>query len=343
MIDLSENIKTKWSTRNKNYYVEKGYDYSGIGDELWVRVGDLPQNSSISVHVKCDCEDCSSPDAFTPLRNYNRIVKENGIYRCKSCTIKNNHLQSLVKAQTREKYYQLFLDKCAEHDCIPLTTFDEFINTTIDVRYICPIHGETKTNMSRIIWNDAWCYDCGKIHMREKERFSPEEVKEIIESRNNNKLLNKNDYVNIKTSNLMIICGSCNNVFTTSLGSFIAGNGKCAACYQQYSRGENKIAEVLNKYNVKHIRQMKFDDCRDKNVLPFDFYLPEHNCLIEFQGKQHYESVEYFGGQEYLEYVQKHDKIKKEYANNNNIDIFYIDYLQKNDIEEILVTKFNLE
>ena len=56
--------------------------------------------------------------------------------------------------------------------------------------------------MSRISNENAWCYKCGKIHMAEKQRLSPEKVKELIESKNNNLLLNPDDYINATTKNL---------------------------------------------------------------------------------------------------------------------------------------------
>ena len=55
-------------------------------------------------------------------------------------------------------------------------------------------------------------------------------------------------------------------------------------------------------------------------------YLPDLNTAIEYQGRQHYEAVEFFGGQEYLEYIQHHDKIKSEYCANNNIQLICIPY-----------------
>lgn len=72
--------------------------------------------------------------------------------------------------------------------------------------------------------------------------------------------------------------------------------------------------------------QKTFENCSSKALLRFDFYLPEHNLCIEYNGIQHYESVGYFGGDENLTIVQKRDNIKKDYCINENIKLLIIKY-----------------
>ena len=71
------------------------------------------------------------------------------------------------------------------------------------------------------------------------------------------------------------------------------------------SSGEVYIANYLSNNNILYIPQYKIDECRNKNPLPFDFGIIDENekllGLIEFQGKQHYEPIDYFGGQENFE------------------------------------------
>ena len=91
MINYFDTVCIRWTTRNKTYYTNRGYKFTAFGDELYVCIQDLPENSSVSVPVLCDCPNCTTGIIMTPYRNYNKIIAENGIYRCKSCTIKNNH------------------------------------------------------------------------------------------------------------------------------------------------------------------------------------------------------------------------------------------------------------
>lgn len=108
---------------------------------------------------------------------------------------------------------------------------------------------------------------------------------------------------------------------------------------------EQIIAKWLDDNMINYISQYRFNDCRDKNALPFDFYLPMYNMCIEYDGRQHYYPVDFAGkGEEWalqqLKITQTHDKIKTEYCKNNNILLLRISYLQN--IEEELCKNFYL-
>ena len=105
--------------------------------------------------------------------------------------------------------------------------------------------------------------------------------------------------------------------------SILSGTG-CPKCNE--SKGERKISHWLNNHNITYISQKRFDDCRDKLALPFDFYLPDYNIAIEYDGEQHYRPIEYFGGKEHYDKVTKHDRIKDDYCKSNNIDLLRIPY-----------------
>lgn len=75
---------------------------------------------------------------------------------------------------------------------------------------------------------------------------------------------------------------------------------------------------------------------KDKKVLPFDFYLPTHNLCIEYDGLQHFEAVEFWGGSENLKYIQKHDQIKNNFCKINNIKLIRIKYNRKFKSDDIL-------
>lgn len=103
-----------------------------------------------------------------------------------------------------------------------------------------------------------------------------------------------------------------------------------------FSKGENSIWNWLNYNKIKFEFQKRFQDCRDKNTLPFDFYIPKYNMCIEFQGSQHYDPGFYIrkkksqeeGMKKYL-IQKKHDEIKKNYCIQNNINFLEIKYTEK--------------
>jgi very-short-patch-repair endonuclease len=100
------------------------------------------------------------------------------------------------------------------------------------------------------------------------------------------------------------------------------------------SMGEKRIYDYLIRKNIEFIYQKQFDDCKNIKPLPFDFYLPKYNLIIEFDGEQHYNSANAFNFESF-ESIQKHDKIKNQYCADNNINIIRILYheLADNTIE----------
>ena len=91
---------------------------------------------------------------------------------------------------------------------------------------------------------------------------------------------------------------------------------------------------LLEKSNIKYIKENTFIECRNKLPLPFDFYLPDYNTIIEFDGIQHYKAVKCFGGEKRFKETKKHDKIKNNYCEKNNIKMVRIKYDE--DIESVL-------
>ena len=130
------------------------------------------------------------------------------------------------------------------------------------------------------------------------------------------------------------ICKKCNKVFYSNIHDMLSKEGrKCPYCYDE-SKGERKIRLFLEKEGINFIKEKRFKDCMDINTLPFDFYLPDYSCLIEFQGEQHYKPS--FRGKNNLELIQKHDKIKKDFAISNGFNFLEIPSWKFDDIEGIL-------
>ncbi len=182
---------------------------------------------------------------------------------------------------------------------------------------ICPKHGEFKQIPESHITQKTGCPKCSK-----KYHYSTDEFIRIVSSLHNDKydysVVNyKNNYTKIK-----IICPE-HGEFEQTPSNHLQGKG-CELCNE--SKGENIIKLWLEKNNIKYIRQHRFIDCVYKRKLPFDFYLPEHNICIEFNGKQHYNPIKYWGGEDGLKSQQKRDNIKINYCKNKSIKLLTIKY-----------------
>ncbi len=136
------------------------------------------------------------------------------------------------------------------------------------------------------------------------------------------------------------ICNECGNKFYRKVASI--HRHKSVVCPQcKLSEGEKRITNYLKLNNINYISQKTFDGLvgtRGGN-LSYDFYLPDYNLLIEYQGEFHDGSVSH-QTEEDFDRQQEHDKRKKEYAKKNNIELLEIWYWDFDNIDEIL--KMNL-
>ena len=129
---------------------------------------------------------------------------------------------------------------------------------------------------------------------------------------------------------------------TTSIINFTQHGGQlCPKCsHNNESIGESYVRIYLENHKINFEKEKWFPDCRDQNPLPFDFYLPKLNTIIEFDGRQHFDEVDHFHYS--LETVQKHDSIKNNYCHDHNINLIRIPYTKMNKIDDILNNKLNL-
>lgn len=149
------------------------------------------------------------------------------------------------------------------------------------------------------------------------------------------------DYIDSKTK-LKCRCLLCNGIFYMKPSHLISGHG-CRHC--TCSIGEDKIRHFLDEHNIQYESQKFFEDLKGirGRVLTFDFYLPQFNLLIEFQGKQHEKPIKYFGGKDSFEIQQEHDRRKREYSKLHNINLLEIWYYDINKIEEIMTKALGLK
>jgi hypothetical protein len=127
----------------------------------------------------------------------------------------------------------------------------------------------------------------------------------------------------------------CERIFSQIVSDHFSGCG-CSICNQ--SKKEKFIESVLISNNMLHEKQKTFEDCKFKNKLKFDFYLPEYNTCIEFDGIQHFKPIRYFGGKKAFNLQIIKDNIKNEYCVNKKIKLIRFNYEQDTEyIKNILL------
>lgn len=200
-----------------------------------------------------------------------------------------------------------------------------YINDSTPIKIICPIHG-IFTQSPHAHLNGSGCPKCVGFN-KTTEVFISEA--KLIHG-------NKYDYSLVEytsaTNKIKIICNK-HGIFEQKPNKHLNGNG-CKYCFE--SKGEIKIVRFLDDNNVEYVREKRFKNC--KNLLPllFDFYLPNQNLLIEYDGEQHFKSINYWGGDIGFKSRQINDEIKNKFANENSINLLRIKFSEINKVNQIL-------
>ena len=183
------------------------------------------------------------------------------------------------------------------------------------VKIICPIHGLFKQNPEFHL--KRGCPICeGNMKLTTDQIIYI--FKEIHDTKYDYSLVEyKGDKIKVQ-----IICPN-HGIFEQRPCNHKNGEG-CPKCRE--SKGEIKIRKILNEHNINFISQKKFSECKDQHKLLFDFYLPEINTCIEYDGEQHFESNSFFGGDVRLINQIKKDQIKNDFCEKNNIKLLRIRY-----------------
>ena len=101
--------------------------------------------------------------------------------------------------------------------------------------------------------------------------------------------------------------------------------------YLAMHKGEEYIKQYLQKNNISFNTQQKFSDLlgTGDGQLSYDFSIPNEkygHILIEYNGIQHYEAVDYFGGEEQFKKQKEHDKRKRDYAKKHGYKLITVKY-----------------
>ena len=177
--------------------------------------------------------------------------------------------------------------------------------------------------------------------MFKKKKVSAKTLKKISENNFIDEIGNKYGKLTVirkapskTTGGTMWLCEcDCGNTIIVSGNSLRTGNTQSCGCLG-HSKGEFKIEKILKENNISFIKE--YPVLINNRTFRFDFAIFQNDKLqyfIEYDGKQHFEPVEFFGGKEYYEYIKDNDDIKNNYCIVNNIPLIRISYLKYNDIQ----------
>ena len=118
-------------------------------------------------------------------------------------------------------------------------------------------------------------------------------------------------------------------------------SGNTSSCGCSKSKGEDKIANILDNIPLKYIRQYSFKDCQNKKhtrKLYFDFYLPDYNICIEYDGEQHFfANGRTWNTKENTIKTQHRDDIKNKYCIQFHVPMIRIAYTSFKILDETFI------
>jgi hypothetical protein len=207
----------------------------------------------------------------------------------------------------------------AEKRCLDLKGGQTWAGVCSNYIFICKKHGEYKQRFNHHQAGSS-CPRCGGV-----AHFTIEEAEKEFPDLKRGQIWKNN-----KTK-YYFICPKGHPDYFQGYGNHRIGR-RCPRCHD--SRGEARIAAYLkNAYaTILFKQQMWFSDCRNKKPLPFDFCFNSERILIEYHGEQHYRPMRYSNAIRKFESVQRHDRIKKNWARRNGWNLIIVSYRIK-DIE----------
>ena len=259
-------------------------------------------------------------------------AKSKNLIRGRGCPICAQKRRDKSKYKSISDYSELLNN-------MNLSVVSDYINATTPSTFKCNVCGGTfESTMTYISNTSIGCKNC----TQEKNRIL--KLNSFIDGldKKNSTIKLIGDFVDMSTSTTFL-CTNCNRNFERTPHDLLK-SCNCPNCTTN-SKLEYYIKLYLDKHKISYKLHYSFDGLYGVNggLLSYDFYLPEYNLLIEAQGKQHVEPVEYFGGEDQFVIQTEHDKRKREYAEIKNIELLEIFYNDINNISNILDNQFNMD
>lgn len=232
--------------------------------------------------------------------------------RCPRCS-------GMKKTKTTEE----FMEEVSTITGGKLELIGEYVGCDVYTTVRCTLHDiEIETRPTSIVRGKTICKLCNAEYLSKAQRKPVDDVKSQLHDKHKGKIVMLGDYTNSHTKTLFM-CKDCGTEFNAEPNSVTRISG-CPGC--NISKGEELLANLLTEYEIPFLSEYRFTDCVDDRQLPFDFFIPDIDVLIEYDGEQHYRPIDFFGGEQAYLSQLKRDSIKTKYAKDTNRDLIRIPY-----------------
>jgi hypothetical protein len=244
--------------------------------------------------------------------------------------------QNKSRRKTQEQFLREILAIDSPYD------FSKFIYSGHGVQsvVICEKHGEWSTTPASLLKNKG-CLYCANEN-RNNKKVENAKMKFFT---NMKKIFPEYDFSQFnyyrKSTHGTVVCPD-HGSWETSPTLLVNSRG-CPTCNK--SKGERRVQNYLDLILCSYETQKRFINCKNERELPIDFFIPDYNMLIEYQGEQHYKPVQ-FGSmkskqaQDAFKETRFRDKIKRRFCKDYGIILIEIPYWDYNKVELILENNF---
>jgi len=219
------------------------------------------------------------------------------------------------------------------------------------IHYICPKHGETEQRYDVHVRQGCGCPKCANYP---NKKTPLERCNEWIARCNEKYEPGRYDYSRahetyVNNDSLVWIRCCIHNLWfqTTPDNNLRTVNGSCPKCSIEFreSEGEATIRRWLLKHDIYNFKQDEVTipnenpKCKRQFLRP-DFWLPDYNLFIEYNGEEHYEDIDFFFDEEFtFEDEQIRDETMRQYCRDHGHNLLEIPYWDFHRIDEILTAQ----
>lgn len=303
-------------SKNPHKYTPDLYDerLSRINPSL-IRVGEFV---NLDTYTEFKCSECGHVWSASPKR----AIKGESV--CPECFKKSLCL-------TEDEVKQQLANNVPHIELV-----GEYSKKKDKTLFYCHKHDRTWLSTLDVVVKSCGCPDCKKEAISAAGTMSHDEYVERL------KIIHPDIEVvdQYQGGNIPLRhkCKKDGHIWKNKPVYILHGSG-CPVCSE--TRGERKIRQWLEKHNIKFESEKRFDDCRDQHCLPFDFYIPDINTCLEYDGEHHFRAVDFSNRNHQravyqFKMIKKHDQMKNDYCEENGIRLIRIPYWYYDDIDHYL-------
>lgn len=274
--------------------------------------------------IRVQCLDCG--EVFENIPDLLKLNK----FPCPGCRIEKKRKVNLdkVKDKIDTRMHELGADKD-----FTVVAYPELMKGNLTLKHLAcgNLINTSIGNLSRpyrgVRGTGSGCEYCSGTHT-----YTEDEILTYMETERHGYEFHgsfmEGNHLMVKVTHL--VCGVKRDL---QFNYFMRGEG-CKYC--GISGGEETILATLSKQGITYEREKNFG-FESYQRARYDFFLPERNLIIEYDGKQHFKPLEIWGGEELFAERTYRDRKKNKLALDAGMDVIRIPYTIKGvELQELI-------